>query len=433
MAGLPWTCVLRFTDACGSWALTRAGCGRHALAVNGLPRIATLHGLVGLAALVAGCSSSSSNDLGDSGSAGGPDAGKLDGTTQDGTMEDDAGEGGGGDAGADSSTDDAEASDAAPEGSVPAPMVLASDVPNPSYLVTDGQQLYWTDFVETDAGEALGRVMKMPVAGGAEVTLATQPGRYPAGLAVDTASVYWVDNQGTLFAAPLIPAGDAGAPVTLATGAAASSIAADGQFVYVESGLGAGVARVPIDGGAAVTLASPEAGLAPAGLAIDTANVYWPAPAGGAILAVPKAGGPTITLVSNPEGGAGAYVSATGYQNVASDGTALVWNRYPGSSSPSGGVLAVVVEADGGGPPSLIYDAGAATPFSVATDGVSVYFLTAGSAPALMRAPFDGGAAVILAADQFAAGITGDPGPTVAVDTKSVYWLSPPHILKTAK
>jgi hypothetical protein len=401
--------------------------------VNGPARIPTLPALLGLAALLAGCSSSSSNDLGDAGSTGGPDAGKLDGTTLDGSMGDDAGEDGGADAGADAQEDDAATSDAAPEASGPPPTVLASDVPNPSYLVTDGQQLYWTDFVETDAGQALGRVMKMPVAGGAEVTLATEPGRYPAGLAVDTASAYWVDDQGTLFAAPLIPGGDAGAPVTLATGAAASSIAADGQFVYVESGLGAGVARVPIDGGAAVTLASPDAGFAPAGIAIDTANVYWPAPAGGAILAVPKGGGPTITLVSNPEGGAGAYVSASGYQNVASDGTVVVWNRYPGSAAPSGGVLAVVLVADGGGPPSLLYDAGAATPFSVATDGVSVYFLTGGSAPALMRAPFDGGDAVILAADQFAAGITGDPGPTVAVDTKSVYWLSPPHILRTAK
>ena len=45
------------------------------------------------------------------------------------------------------------------------------------------------DFVVTDAG-SLGRVMKMPVMGGAEVTLASEPGKFPAGLAVDKASAY---------------------------------------------------------------------------------------------------------------------------------------------------------------------------------------------------------------------------------------------------
>jgi hypothetical protein len=382
-------------------------------------------------ALLTGCSSSSSNDLGDAGPAGGPDAGKPDGTMLEGSVADDAGEGGV-DASAEGSAVDAAASDAAPEASGPPPTVLASDVPNPSFLVTDGAYLYWTDFVVTDAGASLGRVMKMPVAGGTETTLATEPGMFPAGLAVDAVSVYWVDDHGGLYAAPLAGAGDAGAAVTLATGVAASSIAADGQFVYVESGLGTGVARVPVDGGAAVTLAAPDAGGAPAGIAIDGVNVYWPAPAGGAILAVPKAGGPMFTLASNAGAGAGGIVSATGYQNVASDGTEVFWNRYPGNP-PAGGVMTVVIVNDGGSAPSLLYDAGVATPFSVVTDGTSVYFLTAGNTPALVKASIDGGASFVLADDQFAAGITGDPGPTVAVDGTSVYWLSPPQILRIAK
>jgi hypothetical protein len=399
--------------------------------VNRLAGSAALLGLLG-GALFAACSSGSTSG------SGGSDAG-TDGPVRDGTVADGPVDGGSPieEASADAATDaqlDAGASDAhdaAPEASGPPPTVLASDVPNPSFLVTDGAFLYWTDFVETDAGTPLGRVMKMPVAGGAEVTLATEPGMFPAGLAVDTANVYWVDDHGALYAAALAP--DAGgAPVVLAAGVAASSIAADGQYVYVESGLGSGVARVPIDGGAAVTLAAPDAGFAPAGIAIDAVNVYWPAPAGGAILAVPKAGGATVTLVSNVGAGAGGYVSATSYQNVASDGTAVAWNRYPGNPSPSGGVLAIAIAAEGGAP-SLLYDAGVATPFSVVTDGTSVYFLTAGNTPSLVRAPFDGGTAVVLAADQFAAGITGDPGPTVAVDAVSVYWLSPPQILKIVK
>jgi hypothetical protein len=376
--------------------------------------------------MLAACTSST--PAGGPATDGGKDAVARDGSVADGSV-DGAGEDGGSDAGADAELDaEATDADAAPVESGPPPTVLASDVPNPSFLVTDGAYLYWTDFVETDAG-ALGRVMKMPVTGGAEVTLATEPGMYPAGLAVDTASVYWVDDHAALYAAAL----DGGAAVTLATGVGQSSIAADGQYVYVESSLGAGVARVPVDGGAAVTLATPDAGFAPAGIAIDTANVYWPAPAGGAILAVPKVGGAIITLASNAGAGPGAIVSATSYQNVVSSGAAVFWNRYPGST-PSGGVLAVWLDAGAeGGAPSLLYDAGPATPLSVVTDGVSVYFLTQGNTPALMAAPIDGSAPVVLAGNQFAAGIAGDPGPTVAVDGASVYWLSPPQILKIAK
>ncbi len=426
MAGLPWGCVRGFTDG----VLSDVAPMNRAFSATVAPGCAV--GLALACALLAGCSSDSSNDLGTDGGPG-SDAGKLDGTMAE-ASGDDAGEGGV-DASVEASPVDAGA-DTALEASGPAPTVLAADVPNPSFLVTDGAYLYWTDFVVTDAGTPLGRVMKMPVAGGAEVTLATEPGMFPAGLAVDAVSVYWVDDHGALYAAPLSPGGDAGAgaPVTLATGVAASAIATDGQFVYVESGLGTSVARVPIDGGATVTLASPDAGGAPAGIAIDAVNVYWPAPAGGAILAVPKAGGATVTLASNASAGAGAYVSATSYQNVASDGTDVFWNRYPGNPSPSGGVLAAAIAGgDGGSAPSLLYDAGAATPFSVVADGTSVYFLTAGNTPALVRAPLDGGAATMLAGDQFAAGITGDPGPTVAVDAVSVYWLSPPQILKIAK
>jgi hypothetical protein len=396
---------------------------------------AVVSGVLGAALAVVACSSGSSGGAApgdggvDSAARDGTVDGTVDGAGDDGSQVDD-----GGDATEDAELDataSTDGQDAEPQESGPPPTVLASDVPNPSFLVTDGTSLYWTDFVTTDAG-ALGRVMKMPVAGGAEVTLATEPGLYPSGLAVDTVNVYWVDSQGTLYAAPLVP-DDAGAPVTLATGVGQSSIAADGQFVYVESALGAGVGRVPLDGGAMTTLALPDAGLAPAGIAIDTANVYWPAPLGGAILAVPKTGGATITLATNAGVGAGATVSATSYQNVVSDGTAVFWNRYPGNPAPSGAVLAASVTA-GATAPSLLYDAGTAvTPFSVVTDGTSVYFLTAGNTPSLIRAPVDGSAAVVLATDQFAAGITGDPGPTVAVDGVSVYWLSPPQILKVAR
>jgi hypothetical protein len=417
MTRLPWRCGLDFTR--------RSGCPSQSAAVLSPDLVRRP---IPLLLMLAACTGST--PAGGPASDAGTDGVARDGTVADGSGKDGAVEDAGADAELDAEAPDAE--DGEPVESGPPPTVLASDVPNPSFLVTDGTYLYWTDFVETDAG-ALGRVMKMSVTGGAEATLATEPGKYPAGLAVDTANVYWVDDHAMLYSAPL----DAGAAATLATGVGQSSIAADGQYVYVESSLGAGVARVPVDGGAAVTLATPDAGFAPAGIAIDTANVYWPAPAGGAILAVPKVGGAIITLASNASAGPGAIVSATSYQNVVSSGAAVFWNRYPGSMQ-SGGVLVVWLDggAEGGaegGAASLLYDAGPATPLSVVTDGVSVYFLTQGNTPALMAAPIDGSTAVVLAGNQFAAGIAGDPGPTVAVDATSVYWLSPPQILKIAK
>lgn len=390
-------------------------------------RIVPLLSMLAAGAYVACSSDDSATPPGDAGTGRPRDA-----TTPDAPSEDanaDAEEGGDAapDADSDQSLPDAPPSDA-PNEATPAPIVLASDVPNPSLLVTDGAYVYWTDFVVTDAGQALGRVMKVAVTGGAESTLATEPGTFPSGLAVDAVNVYWVDDHGSLFAAPL----DGGAPAAgLYDAAGQNSIATDGVNVYVESNFGGGVAAVPIDGSAIVPLAAPDAGLTPAGVSIDGTNVYWPAPAGGAILAVPKAGGSTFAVVTNGDAGAGAYVSATNYQNVVSDGRSVYWNHAAGGAFFGGGVLGASLA---GGRVSVVFEAGAVTPFSVATDGANVYFLlTSDSAPALVKAPVDGGPATVLAANQFAAGITGDPGPTVAVDSTSVYWLAPPQILKSPK
>ena len=403
--------------------------------------------------LLAGCSA---------GGSGGADAGTSDAGRDTGAFDATAADGGDDSSSDDGSAMDASMQDAPPDAptesgpSLPPPVVLASDVPNPTMLVTDGVFLYWTDFVLTDAGATLGRVMKMPVGGGAETTLASEPGRSTLGLAVDGARVYWVDDHGALSAASL----DGGAPAALYGSAGATAIATDGVAVYTATAAGTSIAIVPLDGGGVTLLPSSCSVTAPAGVSIDGVNVYWPAPDVSSILGASKAGGVPFTLASNGGLDAGAYVSGSQYQNAVSDGTSVYWSLPPGGPVyPSGGILGValatIVDAgveggldaalDGssdagadaaagdGGLYSLVYDAGGVAPFSVATDGARVFCLVGGNTPSLVEIPLDGGAAVTLATNLFSSAITGDPGPTLAVDGTNVYWLSPPQILRVAK
>jgi sugar lactone lactonase YvrE len=187
------------------------------------------------------------------------------------------------------------------------PVSLASAQVYPWGLAVDAQNAYWTN--QGNDSEQ-GSVMRVSVAGGTPVALATgQPS--PRAIAVDESGVYWVNTAepriygisrmnakgSELMKVPL----KGGAPITLASGFGSSrgdAIAADGKNVYWANGV---IWRVPNSGGERTTLAlvdrqdrSPPV----ASLAIGGRHLYWTTGLGGQVLRVPRAGAARETFAS---------------------------------------------------------------------------------------------------------------------------------------
>ena len=103
---------------------------------------------------------------------------------------------------------------------------------NAGFCVIDAGHLYWTTGGDFDAQQMTGTpgaVMRVDKDGQNLLTIASNEG-FPSGLAVDSASVYWVDySDGTVRAAPI----GGGAITTLAKGQAYPvGIAIDDEAIY---------------------------------------------------------------------------------------------------------------------------------------------------------------------------------------------------------
>jgi sugar lactone lactonase YvrE len=243
------------------------------------------------------------------------------------------------------------------------------------------------------------------------VTLASgQSG--PQGIAVDTTSVYWV-NQGS-----------------------AASLYQDGS-----------VMKVSRSGGPTTTLASQQNG--PRGIAVDPTNVYWTNDAAGngsvgSVMRVPLSGGVTQALASYqayPEGIVATesevyWLSQIGLFQASGDGGAPRTVAVLSGSGPFGGYLvtdkaSLYFIADGnlekvplGGGAVTTLASASGTTYGIAVDAENVYWATANSAApgnengAIMKVPLTGGTPVALA--------TKLGMPTgLATDGASVYWVDP--------
>jgi hypothetical protein len=127
-----------------------------------------------------------------------------------------------------------------------------------------------TDVYFADAWQLA--VMKVPLAGGPVTTIATSP----AGFTADATNLYWT-GAGNVSSVP--KAG--GATLTLATGLhAPGAIAVDAASAYWGDTDGT-IKKVPLAGGSVTTLAANQSpGYGTNQIAVDATSVYWTTSAG---------------------------------------------------------------------------------------------------------------------------------------------------------
>lgn len=157
-----------------------------------------------------------------------------------------------------------------------APEVLATKVPSPYLLATDGKSLYWTGAPTTGMGA--GVIQKLDLEPESmPVTLADGQAQ-PRAIAVRDGFVYWTDfMDGSILRTEdhLLGPADAGVlTVTrLATGLEnPTDLLLVGDFAYVPDHAGR-VVRLPLAGGALEVVADVDG--QPYGLATDGASLFW--------------------------------------------------------------------------------------------------------------------------------------------------------------
>jgi hypothetical protein len=190
-------------------------------------------------------------------------------------------------------------------------------------------------------------------------------------------------------------------PVSLAPVNAPVGIAIDSSFVYFTSPTAGTVAKVPTGGGSVVPIAGSQD--APTGVAVDAVNVYWAqndpnGTSGGVSKAALPNGSPVVPLVT----GQSAFYLVT-------DGVKVYFTR-----GQFGAVLSVPV---GGGSPTPIWS-GNKFPYTIAMDGLNVYWGVFNNNLGIYKVPFATGSPVT----EFVSGYNNTQG--VAADGTSIYFTT---------
>jgi hypothetical protein len=272
---------------------------------------------------------------------------------------------------------------------------IAAGLDSPSSLAVDSEYAYMTTYYPVTS------VLKVPLDGGAPITLASSP--EPASLAIDSTTVYWTDDGVDGGAVLSIPKGG-GTITTLAGGVSTpGAITVQGATVYwgtsgqgtaaCDAGCGPAVDGVGTKGGAVTTIYAGPTTSFPDGLVVHGASVYI-STSDGRIVEVPEDGGASRLL----------SFQSTADQSITADDTNVYW------TNTAGDVM------------KMPLDGGTATPLalsqqtsSIAVDATGVYWAN-GTDGTIMTAPLDGGALVTI--------VTGQMYPeAIAIGPTSVYWL----------
>ena len=185
---------------------------------------------------------------------------------------------------------------------------LASGLDYPAAIAVDASSVYWLD-------ENTPRLMKVPINGGQPVVLAADLGP-PFAIALDANNVYWSADQGNGASALMRTPKGGGQTVTMVDGQyLIGAIAVYASKVYWTTGTPT-IMSVPCTGGSPTLFAAPDG--FPSDIAIDGTGVYW-TESGGKVVKAPLAGGTVVTLASDQ-----AYL-----KRIALDARNVYWITGP--------------------------------------------------------------------------------------------------------
>jgi hypothetical protein len=196
------------------------------------------------------------------------------------------------------------------------PTTLASSQSQPWYVVSDSQNVYWTDFVG-------GTVMMCAIGGcGGNPTVIASGLDSPLGLAVDSNNLYWTNFSSSGSVMQCAKGGPCSTPTTLASAQGSPyGITVDSENVYWANQGGDSVMSCAIGGCGEnpLTLASGQSGATL--VAVDSTDIYWTDAFAGTVMRCSLPGCGSMTTIAS--GQQSAF-------SIALDATRVYWGNQGG-------------------------------------------------------------------------------------------------------